>query len=160
MLLFAIIIQVAPAYASMPCKQIITTAMGDICLYKSDEQGKIDAYTSTYLSYIMNKFDPKKYPFKGRKYSNMRLYNIYRFTINKDGSITDITPVVLEGTEYDDYVKSLIIENPPVPLIEGMPNQLKIELEVVQGVSSEGYGGTGFLWGEYYNIYFKKGKYF
>ena len=146
--------------APIPCKNSINTRMGEICIYSQNQDSIVSSYTGTYLRYIYDKFDAKKIPFPGRKYSNKRLYNVYRYIIHKDGTISDITPIILEKSEFDDYVKNLIINNPPAPLLDGMPDELKIELEVVQTTGEFGVGGSGYKWGEYYNIIFRKGKYF
>lgn len=139
------------------CLYVVKTNMGDICVNSLKQKDIIWTYMMRYLNYLYENFDTKKVKFSGRKYSNMRLYNIYHYIIHKDGSITDLTPVVLDIPEFNEHVKNLILNYPPAPLIDGMPDEMKVELEITQSVGSFGGGGTEYSRGEYYNIHFTKG---
>lgn len=142
---------------SAPCIRSYETHMGDICVFSERQKDILYSYMGTYLYYLYQNFDTKKVKFSGRKYSNMRLYNIYHYIIHKDGSITDLTPVVLENPEFDEHVKNLIYKYPPAPLIDGMPDEMKVELEVTQSAGPYGSGMKEYIWGDYYNIHFIKG---
>ena len=148
------------SFGEESCKfKLYKTTMGEICTDPDNQKDIIRTYMWTYTYYLYDKFDEKKVPFSGRKYSNMRLYNIYRYTIHSDGTITDLHPIVKENDEFDEHVKNLILNNPPAKFIEGLPDKIKVELAVVQTASEEGLGGTGYMWGDYYNIRFEKGHF-
>lgn len=137
--------------------KLYKTSMGDVCVQPDDPKDILRVYMWVYMYYLYDNFDQKRVPFSGRKYSNKRLYNIYRYTIHKDGSITDLHPIVKENDEFDEHVKNLILDNPPAKFIDGLPEEIKVELEVVQTAGEESLGGTGYKWSDYYNIGFEKG---
>ena len=141
--------------------RIVNTYMGDVRVFENDLNRTIDYYMGVYSDYLTANFDAKKIKFTGRKYSNMRLYNIYRYVVHRDGSISNIVPVVLENSEFDMYVKNLILSFLPAPFVGDMPDKIDVELEVTQdaeiGFSS---GIPGYRRGrDYYRIYISKGVY-
>ncbi len=141
------------------CLKTYDTSMGNICIHRLDKKSILDAYMGVYLGFLEENFDTKKVKFSGRKYSDKRLYSIYRFIIHKDGSISDVTPVVIVNDEFDAYVRNFILDFSPAPLLDGMDDQIKVELEVVQTYGGYGGGIPGNIWGDYYKIHFSKGVY-
>ena len=81
--------------------KLYKTTMGDVCVQPDDPNDILRVYMWVYMYYLYDNFDQKKIPFSGRKYSNKRLYNIYRYTIHKDGSITNLHSIVKENNEFD-----------------------------------------------------------
>ncbi len=142
-----------------PCLRTYETSMGKICVQDLDKKWIIYSYMGVYLDFLEKNFDTTKVKFSGRKYSDKRLYSIYRYIIHKDGSISDITPVVVMNDEFDAHVRNFILEFSPAPLIDGMDDQIKVELEVLQTYGEYGGGMPGNIWGDYFQIHFLKGVY-
>lgn len=123
--------------------EVIKTPFGD---YDSSKWYKPEqAYWGMYSCYLMEKFDTHKTPFEGRKYSPKKLYTVYRYTVYPDGRISDLELFISQHKAFDEYIKELILNNPPIPFFEGMEKKpVRTELQITQTESKYGTGGIFF----------------
>ena len=135
------------------CKgDIVQARMGEICVDSKDSERLTTLYMTSYLNYLEKIFDPKVVSYPGKKYSIQKLYCIYRYVLRKDGSIHDLKPEVSQNEQFDNHVKKLILDNPPIPFWENMPDTVKVELAVLQTTGVGGSSTIGNIWHDYYVI--------
>ena len=157
MFMFAYSLYPEPKLEPEPCKgEIVQTRMGEICIWSKEPEFLEYIYMGAYISHLYEKFDPTVVPYSGQKYSNKRLYCIYRYTIHRDGSIHDLKIEVPQNEQFDAYVKKIILDNPPAPLFEGMPDSMKVELAMNQNTRGMGTGLVGRRWHDYYIMDIRK----
>lgn len=143
------------------CKgDIVQTHMGEICVNSKDPERVKDLYMTSYIHYLEKKFDSKVVPYSGKKYSIQKLYCIYRYVLHKDGSIHDLKLEVSQNEQFDNLVKKLILDNPPIAFLENMPDTVKVELAVLQTTGVGGVSIIGNTWHDYYVIILEKNSEF
>lgn len=97
-----------------------------------------------YYKYMEDYFNILKKAFYADKCNKNHVGGGYKYIVHKDGSITDVKMFLIDEEEFNEIIKSIILNNPPPPFYEGMDVE-EMHFETFLGV--ENYDRTRI---EYY----------